>query len=303
LPNATTDRKGLRRRSRGARLEGLPFVLPLVLAVAVFILLPVAGTLADSLFRDVTFLEKRFIGLDNFRRLPEDRGFVQSLSFTLLFTLVSVPLELLLGLVLALLLNHPLRLRGLLRAVVLIPWAIPAAISGRVFELVYNYSYGLANFLCLRLGLSGEPVNWLGSSAGAFLSLVAADAWKTTPFVAIILLAGLSAIPGDLYRQGAVDGAHFLQRFFRLTLPLLRPVLVVALLFRIIDAVRIFDVIYVLTGGGPGGATTSLSLYGYRFFLAGDFGYGSAVSVVLFLLALALALVCLRLGRFREELS
>lgn len=281
--------------------EALSFTLPMLLAVAAFIVVPVAGTLVGSFFRDVTFLPERFILEGNYRALWADVGFRQSLVFTSLFTLVSVPLELGLGLVFALLLNESLPGRGLLRAAVLIPWAIPAAISGRAFELIYNYSYGLANFLTQSLGLADEPVNWLGTSFGAFFSLVAADAWKTSPFVAIILLAGLSAIPQELHRQAMVDRAHFLQRFFRITLPLLKPVWVVALLFRTIDALRIFDIIFVLTGGGPGGTTTSLSLYAYEFFLSGDFGYGSAISVILFLLAFVPAVFYVRFSGFGRE--
>jgi multiple sugar transport system permease protein len=130
---------------------------------------------------------------------------------------------------------------------------------------------------------------------------VVSDVWKTTPFVAIILLAGLQAIPDELYSQARVDRANFLQRFFKITLPLLKPVLIVALLFRTIDALRIFDLIYVLTGGGPGGATTSFSLYGYKYFLAGDFGYGSSVSVILFIIALGLSVFYVRLGKWNRE--
>jgi len=190
-----------------------------------------------------------------------------------------------------------------LAACVLIPWAIPAAVSGKVFQLIYNYNYGLANYLMNAMGVVDRPVNWLGTSAGAFLSLVMADAWKTTPFVAIILLAGLSGIPGHLYLQAQIDRAGFLRRFTRITLPLLSTVLLIALLFRTIDALRVFDLMFVLTGGGPGGSTTSLSLYGYNYFLGGDFGYGSAVSVVLFLIALGLSLLYIRAGRFARELS
>jgi len=284
-------------------LRGYAFIAPLCAFLLVFVFLPVAGTVLDSLTRDVTFLPRRFIGLANYRSLWSDPGFWQSLRFTALFTFVSVPLELALGLAFALLLEHPAPVRGLLRAGVLVPWAIPAAVSGRVFELIYNVQYGLANALVTGIGWSDGPVHWLGTSAGAFLALVAADAWKTTPFVAILLLAGLSSIPGDLYRQAEVDRAGPLQRFSRVTLPLLRPVLVVALLFRTIDSLRVFDLVFVLTGGGPGGSTTSLSMYGYRFFVGGDFGYGSAVSVVLFLLAFLFSLLYLGAGRFGREIA
>jgi len=284
-------------------VRGYAFLAPLAGFIAAFVLVPVAATFVDSLHRAVTFLPPAFIGLRNYRALASDPGFWQSLRFTVLFVLVSVPLELALGLAFALLLHRPSPARGILRACVLLPWAVPAAVSGRVFQLVCNFQYGLANFIVERLGLADGPVNWLGSVEGAFLALVAGDVWKTAPFVAILFLAGLSAIPGELYLQAAVDRAGCLQRFRRVTLPLLRPIVVVALLFRTIDALRVFDLVFVLTGGGPGGATTSLSLYGYDAFAGGDFGYGSAVSVVLFLIALALSLVYIRAGRFARELS
>jgi multiple sugar transport system permease protein len=287
----------------GERRESLVFCLPLFVFVSVFVLLPVAGTLVNSLYRDVPFLESRFLGTGNYTQLFTDPGFWQSFRFTMLFTVISVPLEILLGLLLAALLSQPVRWRGVLRAAILIPWAIPAAVSARTWELVYNYHYGLANFLVQKFGLSGEPVNWLGTGAGAFFSLVLSDVWKTTPFVAIILLAGMQAIPVQLYAQAQVDRANFLERFRRITLPLLKPVLVVALLFRTIDCLRIFDLVFVLTHGGPGGATASLSLYGYNYFLLGDFGYGSTVSVVLFCIALGLSVAYVRLARWGRAVT
>ncbi len=278
----------------------LGFLLPLAVFVVIFILVPVLGTLADSFFLDVTYRPQRFLGAGNFIWLFDDPGFWRALRFTGLFVLVSVPLEVILGLIIALVLNERLPLRGLMRAVVLIPWAIPAVVSGRIFELIYNYSYGAANYVLITLHLSRGPVNWLGSGIGAFLALVAADSWKTTPFAAIILLAGLSAIPQDLYRQAQVDRANLVQRFFKITLPLLKPVLIVVLLFRTIEALRVFDLIFVLTGGGPGGGTTSISLFSYDYFSAGDFGYGSAASVILFFIALGLSLGLVRLARVEE---
>ncbi len=284
-------------------LEAVVFLVPLAAFLLLFALYPVAGTLVTSFFRDTTFHAREFVDFDNFARLWHDGGFLQSARFTLLFIAVSVPLELLLGLAFALLLHEKLPLRGILRVSLLIPWAVPAAVSGRVWELVYNYSFGLANFFLLKTGIADAPVNWLGSDGGAFFALVLADVWKTTPFVSIILLAGLQTIPGELKRQAEVDGAGFFRRFTRLTLPLLMPMMVVALLFRTIDGLRIFDIVYVVTGGGPGGSTTSLSIYAYRFFVSGDFGYGSAISVTLFLLALALSLLYLKLFRFREVVA
>lgn len=278
------------------------FVLPLVLFTLAFIVIPIGGTFVTSLYRDVTFLPDRFGGLQNYVRLIGDVHFWQSLRFTLLFVVVSVGLELVFGLCFALLLNESLPGRGLLRVAVLIPWAIPIAVSARIWELIYNYEFGLFNFLIQHLGISDDPINWLGSSAGAFAAIVIADVWKTTPFLTIILLAGFATIPADLYRQAEVDGTHFLQRFYYVTLPLLRPVIVVGLLFRTIDAIRIFDMIYVLTGGGPGGTTTSLSLYAFQYYVSGDFGYGSAISLMVFLLAGLLAVGYIRMGRFTEVL-
>ena len=289
--------------TRDELARGYAFLLPLAAFVVVFILVPVIGTFAGSLMQDVTFLPKRFAGAENYRAMLSDPGFWQALRFTCLFTLVSVPLELFLGLLFALLLARPSPARGLLRACVLIPWAIPAAVSGRVFQLIYNYHYGLANYLAGIFGLADRPVSWLGTPAGAFASLVMADAWKTTPFVAIILLAGLAGIPQDLYFQAEIDRAGFVRRFTRVTLPLLSPVIVVALLFRTIDTLRIFDLVFVLTGGGPGGSTTSLSLYGYNYFLGGDFGFGSAVSVALFLIAFGLSVLYVKVGQFARELA
>ena len=281
----------------------LPWLVPLLLFLLGYVLLPVAGTMVSSLFRETTFLESRFVFLENYLSLAADAGFRESVRFTFLFVLVSVPLEIMLGLSLALVINNPSRFRTLLRATVLIPWAIPAVISGRIWELIYNYEYGLANVLSRGLDGSAEPVNWLGSSEGAFAALVVADVWKTTPFVCILLLAGLQTIPSEVFQQARIDRAGLFQRFFRITLPLLKPVLLVALVFRTIDATRIFDMAYVITGGGPGGATTPLSLYAYRYFLSGDFGYGAAISVVLFIAALGLSLMYVNLGALRREIG
>lgn len=281
-------------------LSGYFFLLPLMLFVSLLVLVPVAGTFLDSLRRDLPYLPGKFIGLDNYLAIFRDRGFWTSVRFTMLFVLVSVPLEVILGLVIALLLNETFPGRAPLRAIVLIPWAIPAAVSARIFELIYNYNYGAANYLGHLLG--SKPINWLGTELGAFAAVVIADAWKTTPFAAIILLAGLAAIDQDLYRQAQVDRANFVQRFRKITLPLLKPVLVVTLLFRTIDALRVFDAIFVLTGGGPGGSTNAVSLFAYTYFASGDFGYGATASVLLFIAALGFSLVYVKVARFGEEL-
>ncbi len=278
--------------------DACAFIAPLILFALAFILLPVAGTTLTSFFRDVTFLPRSFSGIGNYQKLLGDPRFWSSVRFTLLFVVVSVSAEITLGMIFALILNQKLRVRGILRTALLIPWAIPIAISARIWQLLYSYDYGLFNGLLDRTGIVSTPVNFLGTPGGAFFSVVISDVWKTTPFVTIILLAGLSAIPRDVYKQAMVDGTTFYQRFLKITLPLLKPVLIVALVFRTIDALRIFDLVYVLTGGGPGGSTTPLSLYAYKSFLAGDFGYGSGISVIIFLMALGLSVLYLKVGRF-----
>jgi multiple sugar transport system permease protein len=289
-------------RSGRERLATYGFILPLVLTILVFVVVPVLGTFWTSLFRDVTYLPHRFVFLSNYQRLLGDSNFWRSLTFTVLFVGISVPVEMTLGMIFALILNEKLRFRNALRATVLIPWAVPTIVAARTWELVYNYSYGLANYLGRITHISSAPVNWLGTPASAFTALVIADVWKTTSFVAIILLAGLQTIPEEIYEQAKVDGTRFHQRFFKITLPVLKPVVAVALIFRTIDAIRILDLIYVVTDGGPGGSTTSLSLYGYKFFNEGDFGYGSTIAVVVFLLAFLLSISYLRAGGFGKAL-
>lgn len=283
-------------------VESYSFIIPLIIFISIFIFLPVLGTIITSFLQDITFLEKKIIFFENYKRLFSDSSFYQSLRFTVIFIIVSIPIELFLGLLFAIVLNEKIPLRGPLRAFVLIPWVIPSAISARIWELIYNYNYGLANFLFKNLGIIDEPINWLGTSLFAFISIVISDVWKTTPFVSIILLAGLSAIPEEIYHQAKVDRANFLQMFSHVTLPLLKPVIIVALLFRTIDALRVFDIIYVLTSGGPGGATTSVSLYSYKYFLVGDFGYGCSISVMLFLIAFILSILYIKFGRFYQEI-
>jgi multiple sugar transport system permease protein len=206
-----------------------------------------------------------------------------------------------LGTALALLLDRPFRGRGALRAVVLVPWALPTSVMALAWAWIFHDTFGMANDLLARLGLLGEPVAWLAHPGTAMGALVVADAWKTTPFVALILLAGLQGIPQEVLEAARVDGAGPWQRFRRITLPLLLPSLVVATLFRSIQAWGAFDLVYVMTGGGPGGSTETLSLYAFQsWFRYLDFGYGAAVAVQGMLVALLLAAVVVALASRRE---
>jgi len=284
--------------SRGLK-EASIFITPLVLFVSLFILFPVLGTIWNSLWQDIPFITRQFVLLNNYVRLLNDQQFWQATLFTVMFTLLSVCLEMVFGTITALVLNQKFRLRGVMRGIALIPWAIPSVVGARIWQLVYRYDYGLANWLLQTVGIA--PVNWLGTQLGAFTALILADVWRTTPFVAIIVLAGLQTVPQDLLDQARVDGANMFRRFSKISIPMIKPIIIVALLFRTIDALRVFDLVYVITGGGPGGATISLSLYGYKYFLMGDFGHGSAVSIALFVIAFIFALTYIRIGRFRTR--
>ncbi|HAG81587.1 MAG TPA: sugar ABC transporter permease [Cyanobacteria bacterium UBA12227] len=233
-----------------------------------------------------TQLQPRFSGLANYGRLLGDGRFWQSLWNTTIFTTVSILLELLIGMAIALVLDKSFRGRGLIRTVVLIPWALPTAVMGLAWAWIFNDQYGVANDILRILGQ--DTVTWLGEPAWAMIALIIADVWKTTPFIAIILLAGLQSISADLYEAHAIDGANPVQSFKQITLPLLTPQILIALLFRFAQSFGIFDLVQVMTGGGPAGATEMVSIYIYatvRRYL--DFGYGAALVVVTFLLLIA----------------
>lgn len=287
-----------RRETRSA----LAALAPMLVAVSVFILVPVIGTFVDSLFRDVSYEARSFVGLQNYTTLARNADFWRALAFTLGFTVVAVACEGILGLGFAVLLHQRFPGRNILRALVLLPWVIPTIVSAKIWKLVFEYDDGLLNSLLAATGLVTHKIHWLGTAGGAFRALLVAEVWKTTPFVIVVLLAGLQAIPGEIDRQARVDGARMFRRFFRITLPLLRPVLVVAVVFRTIDSLRIFDLVYVLTGGGPGSRTETLSLLGYEYFTNDRFGLGSAIAVVAFVIAFGVTLVYVRVGRFRDTL-
>lgn len=226
----------------------------------------------------------RFGGLDNYARLALDERFWNALGNTAYFAVVSVALELALGLAFALAVQRPFRGRALLYGVILLPWAVPTAVSARMWEWIFDAEIGVLNHVL------GAQVNWLGSPAWALNAAIAMDVWKSTPFVALLLVAGLQGIPRELYHAAALDGASRWTVLTRITLPLLLPMILVALLFRTIDAWRVFDSIYVLTGGGPANSTETLSIYAYKvLFQSLEFGYGSTLAVSVFACVAALA--------------
>jgi len=280
-------------------------VAPAALVVGALALFPLAHVFWMSLHRRMpVFAIDRWAGLDNFAHLASDARFWSSLLTTLYFAALAVSLEVALGLGLALLLHRRFRGRGLARTAVLVPWALPTVVAARMWEWIYHPGFGVLNHLLRELSLISGPVAWLGDPFWAIHAAILADVWKTTPFAALLLLAGLAAIPPDLARAARVDGAGSLRIFFEITLPLLRPALAVTLLFRFLDSLRIFDALYVLTGGGPANTTETLAIYVYKMlFQTLRFGYGSAIAVALFLVAAIASLAIVRLGgeAFRRD--
>ncbi len=234
-------------------------------------------------------------GVSSLARLGEDLNLRRIAANTLLFSGVSVALELLLGVPIALLLHRRFRLRGGVRATAILPWALPSAVMAMSWRWIFSDTFGIASDLPMRLGLASQPIPWLGLPATAFASLIVADVWKTTPFVAILSLAALQTIPRDLDEAMAIDGGGPARRFFMVTLPLLRPALAVAVTFRLIHAIGIFDLVWVLTGGGPANATKTLAVYVYeQYFLFGDRGYATAITLAT---AVAMFAISVAMGR------
>lgn len=254
--------------------------------VLTFTCIPFIDTLILSFKNAKLFLpEETVTGAANYKAVLTHSRFWYSLFITLLFVLVSISLETLVGLCVGLMMNRLSPITKALRIMILIPWTIPTVVTARMWQWMFDYNLGIINYLLQGMGI--DQVNWLGNPWLAFFSIILADVWKTTPFVAIIILAGLSAIPQQIYKAAVIDGANSWQRLRFIFLPLLLPVLGVAILFRAIEAMRVFDLVYVLTGGGPGGSTETVSVYAYKlFFYKGDFGQGAATSVIiLFLVA------------------
>ncbi|HEY9548812.1 MAG TPA: sugar ABC transporter permease [Kiloniellaceae bacterium] len=274
------------------------FLAPLLLVLAAIAGWPLLRTIAFS-FTDAYLSDLaswQFVGLANYLYLAQDPQWWRAVGNTLLFTVVSVALETLLGLVIALTLNAHLPGRGLLRAAVLIPWAIPTVVSAKMWAWMLNDLYGVVNAVLLALGLVAEPQAWLGDPVLSMAAVIAVDVWKATPFVALLALAALQVLPQDLYEAARIDGAGRIRIFFSITLPLIRPALFVAIIFRGLDALRVFDVIYVLTGNSA--STASMSVFARQQLVEfQDVGYGSAAATFLFLVVALVTAILITAGR------
>lgn len=293
---------GVRKGELSERALGLFMLAPMALVLLLVIVYPLADSFWLSLHRmNLTHPEQGtpFIGFENYLYAFQQPAFWYSVGRTLYFTLVSVALELALGLLFAVLLNESFRGNLLARLVMILPWALLTVANGVLWAWILNPSYGVLNAFLLWIGVLQEPKQWLSDTFWTMNVIILADAWKTVPNMTLLLLAGMQPISHDLYEAAEVDGATHWQKFRRITLPLLKPVILVAVALRTIGAFRVFDIIYVLTGnGGPADSTKVISFYNYdqafRFLF---FGYGAAISWLITAFMLVLIVIYVRLLR------
>lgn len=296
------DLPGSKRRDWASMLDpsdrtlAIWLLAPTVILLMLIIVYPV-GRLIWTSFFDYSLTSGRpasFVGLENFELMMDDPIFWSALWNTVLITIITVPGALLVGLGLALLANLPFRHRWPVRLALLVPWALPLAFVGLIFAWFFQSQFGIVNDGLVRLGF--PRIIWFNSPGWAFAAICLAIIWKTSSFVGLILLAGLQTIPRSLYEAADVDGASRMRQFFEVTLPLLRPAIVVALIFRTITALQTFDIPFTMTRGGPGSSTSTLAMYIHQntvSFL--DLGYGSALAVAMFVLSMAVTVIYLRL--------
>ena len=276
---------------------------PALVLVALVAIYPLARTIYDS-FTNRQFLEgiepTEFIGLQNYRDLLHDTIFRDSIVVTVKFTVITVAFELVLGLIIALVVNSGFKGRGVMRAMMLVPWAIPTVVAAQMWKWMYDDVFGVINDGLIRLHIIDEPVAWISQSSTALASVAAVDIWKTTPFVALLLLAGLQVIPNEVYEAADVDGASKWHQFWKITLPLLVPAILVVLIFRTLDALRVFDVFYVFFGSRLD--TQTMAIYTQNTIVAtGDVGYGAAMSVAIFLIIGIFVVIYTTFVRVQEQ--
>jgi trehalose/maltose transport system permease protein len=305
---AAAGRRPRPHRRRSGRLQRkqtrLAWIMlaPALVVVALVALYPLGVTIYQS-FTDKQFLAlepTKWIGLQNYRTLIHDTIFRDSIVTTVKFTVITVSFEFVLGMVIALVVNSNFKGRGVMRAVMLVPWAIPTVVSAQMWKWMYDDIFGVVNDLGVRLHILHHSVAWISQPSTALASVAAVDIWKTTPFVALLLLAGLQVIPRDLYEAADVDGAGPLVQFWRITLPLLRPAILVALIFRTLDALRVFDVFYVFFGSRVD--TQTMAIYDQNTIVSvGNVGYGAAISVAIFLIIALFVVIYVTFIRVEEQ--
>jgi len=281
----------------------------LLLAPSLVILLgvtlwPVISTFILSFFHAPTGINqvRTFVGFGNYLEMLRDRTFWETIGRTLYFTIVSVGLELILGLAIAQLIHSRPWGWQFLRFSLIIPWAVPTIVNGAMWRWIYSADFGALNGLLMQLGLIKHYIPWLAQPNMAMNLVIVADIWHTMPFVALVLQAALATLPGDLEEAAAVDGANAWQRFWQIRIPLLRPAILVALIVRTVDAFRVFDIVYILTSGGPAYKTMTITYLTYlNSFAFGKQGTGAALSFLISAFTITMALVYIRIFYRPEE--
>jgi trehalose/maltose transport system permease protein len=278
-------------------------LLPALAVVGFVAIYPLGKTVYQS-FTNQEFLAglepTKWVGLENYRTLWHDPIFHHAIWVTIKFTLITVSFEFVLGLIIALVVNSSFKGRGVMRAVMLVPWAIPTVVAARMWQWMLDDVFGVVNDILVRLHIISHPHAWISDPATSLASVSAVDIWKTTPFVALLLLAGLQVIPNDLYEAASVDGASPLQQFWRITLPLLKPAIFVTLIFRTLDALRVFDVFNVFFGNRQD--TQTMAIYAQSTIVGdGHVGYGAAISVAIFLIISMFVVIYMAVMRVAEE--
>lgn len=279
---------------RRAKRAGYLLLLPSVVLIGVLIVYPAINTIYQSFFEirtQTAALGPKFVAFKNYIRAFHDEHFWDTLWWTLIFTGVSVFIELVIGMGLALIMNKSIPGQGIVRTAILVPWAIPTVVSGIVWTQFFSQN-GIANYVLKILNVISGPLNWLGNEWLAKMSILIADVWKNTPYMSLLLLSGLLTISKDYYEAADLDGAGRWKKFTRITLPLIRSTMSVTILFRIISAMRVYDLIVAMTGGGPAGRTETVSMYAVNtYFTYGNTGYGATLSVLMLILSIGISLL------------
>lgn len=278
-----------RLRDPSERTLGVLLLAPAFLLLALIVVYPIGKLIFNSFF-DLRLSGgggARFVGWENYALVLTDGEFWNATKNTVLITLITVPGALVVGLGLAMLANLPFKRQWPVRLALLLPWALPLSFAGLIFAWFFHTEYGVVNDVLRRLGLVDEPTMWLLRPNWAFTAICATIIWKTSSFMALILLAGLQMIPKSLYEAAEVDGATKWQQFWQITIPMLMPSIIVALIFRTITALQTFDIPYTMTKGGPGNATETLAMLIHKTTIDYlDVGYGSTLAVFMFVLSL-----------------
>lgn len=291
------NRKDRKTLDRGDRRYGYVMLLPAGLVIGLVTLFPIIYSAYMSL-NNISLTESgyhmNFSGFSNYSILIHSGVYWHSVWFTVYYAIATVAIELVLGILIALAVNAVDRLKDVSLVIMLIPWSLITVISAQMWSYIYNGVYGVLNSVLQWLHLIGSPVTWTGTPFSAIVAMMVADVWKTTPFVVIILLGGLQMIPVEYYEASYIDGASRWQTFWHVTFPLLRGSIALAGLFRILQAFGVFDLPFVLTGGGPGNATQSLAILGeQQLFQDLHFGIGAAIAVSTVVLVLGVSLIFL----------